>query len=87
MIGVASTVQNRPSNPDGSYLPPFNFRCLDFILEAGCKKVGVPYLPDRCAQLTQPHEGHPACHFCGECTTGCDVGAFFSTPYFLLPKG
>jgi choline dehydrogenase-like flavoprotein len=86
MIGVASTVQNRPSNPDGSYLPPFNFRCLDFILEEGCKKVGVPYLPDRCAQLTQPYEGHPACHFCGECTTGCDVGAFFSTPYFLLPK-
>ena len=86
MIGVASTVQNRPSNPDGSYLPPFKFRCLDCILEAACNKVGVPYLPDRCAQLTQPHEGHPACHYCGECTTGCDVGAFFSTPYFLLPK-
>jgi choline dehydrogenase-like flavoprotein len=86
MIGVASTVQNRPSNPDGWYLPPFNFRCLDYILEAGCNKVGVPYLPDRCAQLTQAYEGHPACHFCGECTTGCDVGAFFSTPYFLLPK-
>jgi len=86
MIGVASTVQNRPSNPDGTYLPPFNFRCLDYILEAGCKKVGVPYLPDRCAQLTQPHEGHPACHYCGECTTGCDVGAFFSSPYFLLPQ-
>ena len=86
MIGVASTVQNRPSNPDGVYLPAFNFRCLDFILESGCKKVGVPYLPDRCAQLTQPHEGHPACHYCGECTTGCDVGAFFSSPYFLLPK-
>ncbi len=65
MIGVASTVQNRPSNPDGTYLPPFKFRCLDFILQAGCEKVGVPYLPDRCAQLTQPHEGHPACHFCG----------------------
>ena len=87
MIGVASTVQNRPSNPDGSYLPPFKFRCLDFILEAGCNKLGVPYLPDRCAQLTPAaDEGHPACHFCGECTTGCDVGAFFSTPYFLLPK-
>src|SRR4029450_303260 len=26
MIGVASTVQNRPSNPDGEYLPAFNFR-------------------------------------------------------------
>jgi choline dehydrogenase-like flavoprotein len=86
MIGVASTVQNRPSNPDGSYLPPFNFRCLDRILQKGAEKAGVPYLPDRIAQLTLPHDGHPPCHFCGNCTSGCDVGAFFSTPWFLLPK-
>jgi choline dehydrogenase-like flavoprotein len=86
MIGVASTVQNRPSNPDGAYLPPMNFRCFDKILEAGAKKIGVPYLPDRIAQLTVEHEGHPACHFCGDCTSGCEVGAFFSTPWFLLPK-
>ena len=81
MIGVASTVQNRPSNPDGEYLPPFNFRCLDHILQQGAQKVGVPYLPDRIAQLTRDHEGSPACHFCGACTTGCDTGSFFSTPY------
>ena len=86
MIGVASTVQHRPSNPDGSYLPPMQFRCLDVILQQGAGKVGIPYLPDRIAQLTVAHEGHPACHFCGNCTTGCDVGAFFSTPWFLLPK-
>jgi choline dehydrogenase-like flavoprotein len=86
MIGVASTVQNRPSNPDGSYLPPMQFRCLDVILQNGAAKLGVPYLPDRIAQLTVAHEGHPACHFCGNCTTGCDVGAFFSTPWFFLPK-
>ena len=86
MIGVASTVQNRPSNPDGVYLPPFHFRCVDRILQKGAEKAGVPYLPDRIAQLTVEHEGHPACHFCGACTTGCDVGAFFSTPWFFLPK-
>ncbi len=85
MIGVASTVQNRPSNPDGVYLPPFNFRCLDMIVQQGCQKAGVPYLPDRIAQLTVAHEGHPACHYCGDCTFGCDVGAFFSSPWFLLP--
>ena len=85
MIGVASTVQNRPSNPDGEYLPPMNFRCLDYILKSGCDKLGVPYLPDRIAQLTQEHAGHPACHFCGNCTEGCDTGSFFSTPWFFLP--
>lgn len=86
MIGVASTVQNRPSNPDGEYLPPFNFRCLDYILQQGAEKIGMPYLPDRLAQLTEDHEGSPACHFCGACTTGCDTGSFFSTPWRFLPR-
>jgi choline dehydrogenase-like flavoprotein len=85
LIGVASTVQHRPSNPDGEYLPPMKLRCLDYILQRGCDSVGIPYLPDRLAQLTVPHEGHPACHYCGNCTEGCDTGSFFSTPYFLLP--
>jgi choline dehydrogenase-like flavoprotein len=85
MIGVASTVQHRPSNPDGEYLPPMKLRCLDYILQRGCASVGIPYLPDRLAQLTVPHEGHPPCHYCGNCTEGCDTGSFFSTPWFLLP--
>ena len=85
MIGVASTVQGRPSNPDGSYLPPIRFRCMDYIIESGAKKSGIPYLPDRIAQLTEAHAGQPACHYCGNCTEGCDVGAFFSTPFFFLP--
>jgi choline dehydrogenase-like flavoprotein len=86
MIGVASTVQNRPSNPDGEYLPAFNFRCLDHILQQGGQKVGIPYLPDRIAQLTRSLEGSPPCHFCGACTTGCDTGSFFSTPWRFLPR-
>ena len=86
MVGVSSTVQNRPSNPDGEYLPPFNFRCLDHILHAGAEKIGVPYLPDRISQLTRDHEGHPSCHYCGGCTTGCDTGSFFSTPWRFLPR-
>src|SRR5260370_8021491 len=86
MIGVASTIQNRPSNPDGAYLPPMNFRCVDRILEAGSKKIAVPYLPDLIAQLTQDHEGHPASHFCRERTQACDVGTVFPPPYSSSPQ-
>lgn len=86
MIGVASTRQNRPSNPDGDYLKAMNFRYVDYLLEKGAKKHGIPYLPDRIAQLTEPLGNHPSCHYCGNCTFGCDVGAFFSTPYFFLPE-
>ncbi len=85
LIGVASTIQKRPSNPDGDYLPPLKFRCLDFILQRGAEKLDVPYLPDRIAQLTVSHQGRPPCHYCGNCDAGCDTGSFFSTPWFFLP--
>ena len=84
-MGVASTIQNRPSNPDGEYLPPMTWRCYDYILESAARKIGVPYLPDRCAQLTVAHNGHPACHYCGNCSQGCDAGSFFSPTWFTLP--
>jgi choline dehydrogenase-like flavoprotein len=85
-MGVASTVQNRPSNPDGEYLPPMPWRCIDYIIQKGAEKIGVPYLPDRCAQLTKTHNGHPACHYCGNCSRGCDVGSFFSPTWFTIPE-
>jgi choline dehydrogenase-like flavoprotein len=85
-MGVASTIQNRPSNPDGEYLPSMPWRCIDFIIQKGAEKIGVPYLPDRCAQLTKAHNGHPACHYCGNCSRGCDVGAFFSPTWFTIPE-
>ncbi len=85
LIGVASSAQNRPSNPDGEYLPPMPLRCFDHVLKGACDQLGVPYLHDRCAQLTVPHNGKPACHYCGGCTTGCDTGSFFSPTHYFLP--
>jgi choline dehydrogenase-like flavoprotein len=85
LIGVASTVQNRPSNPDGEYLPPFKMRCFDYVLKSACDRMGIPYVHDRCAQLTVAHNGHPACHYCAGCTTGCETGSFFSPTMFFLP--
>ncbi len=84
-MGVSSTVQNRPSNPDGEYLPPIPWRCHDYIIQKAGEKIGVPYLPDRCAQLLVAHNGHPACHYCGGCSQGCDTGSFFSPTWFTIP--
>ncbi|MEJ7616152.1 MAG: GMC family oxidoreductase [Pyrinomonadaceae bacterium] len=85
IIGVASSVQNRPSNPDGEYIPPFQLRCFDHILKHSCDELNIPYLHDRCAQLTINHNGHPACHYCAGCTLGCETGSFFSPTFFFLP--
>jgi choline dehydrogenase-like flavoprotein len=85
MIGVASSIQNRPSNPDGEYLTPFKFRCFDHILKKAADGLGVPYLPDRSAQLTVAYDGRPACHYCGGCTNGCETGSFFSPTWYHLP--
>lgn len=84
-MGVASTIQNRPSNPDGEYLPQIPWTCIYYIIQKGAEKIGLSYLPDRIAQLTVAHNGHPACHYCGNCTRGCDVGAFFSPTWFTIP--
>lgn len=84
-MGVASTIQNRPSNPDGEYISPMPWRCFDYIMQKAGEKIGVPYLSDRCAQLTEAHNGHPRCHYCGNCTRGCDSGSFFSPTWFTIP--
>ena len=48
-MGVASTVQNRPSNPDGEYLPPMPWRCIDYIMQKGARedRRAVPARPLR----------------------------------------
>src|SRR5690606_13776708 len=35
--------------------------------------------------LTRPHNGRPACHYCGQCGRGCATHSNFSTPSVLIP--
>ncbi len=36
--------------------------------------------------LTEEHNGHAKCHYCGACGRGCDVGAFFNSYDYLLAE-
>ena len=86
MIGVTGSRENLAVLPDGEFLPPLKMRCSDLLVKRGCEKLGIPFIPTRKALLTQPYDKRPACHYCGHCMEGCDVGAIFSVPAAMLPK-
>jgi choline dehydrogenase-like flavoprotein len=86
MIGVTGSRENLGIVPDGEYLRPLKFRCSEAIVRKACAKMGVPMIPARKAVLTEPYDDRPACHYCGHCMQGCDVGAIFTVPNSMLPK-
>ena len=86
MIGVTGSRENLDIVPDGEFLPPLKMRCSEEILKGACTKMGIPLIPTRKALLTRPYDNRPACHYCGHCMRGCDVGAIFSVPAAMLPK-
>jgi choline dehydrogenase-like flavoprotein len=59
--------------------------CAETIFTAACKGLGWQSTHRRLAQLTRPHNGRPACHYCGNCVNGCDIGAMFNSIAVTLP--
>src|SRR5262249_48888471 len=86
MIGVSGTRENLEIIPDGGFLPGLKLRCTEQIVRRTCGSMGIPMSPARRARLTQPYEGRPPCHYCGNCMDGCDLGAIFTVPNSTLPK-
>jgi choline dehydrogenase-like flavoprotein len=84
-IGVSGAREGLTQFPDGEFLPVMPLNCAESIFTAAGKKLGWPTTHRRLAQLTQVHNHRPACHYCGNCVNGCDVGAMFSTVSTTLP--
>ncbi len=84
-IGVSASYEKLPQFPDGVFLPAMPLNCSEAIFNAAAKTLGWPSTHRRLAQLTQPHNGRPACHYCGNCVNGCDVGAMFNPIAVTLP--
>jgi choline dehydrogenase-like flavoprotein len=84
-IGVSGYKEGYPQLPDGQFLPGMNYNCVEQIFRKTALGMGLPATHRRVAQLTVPHLGRPACHYCGSCNQGCDIGAMFNSIASTLP--
>ncbi|MCW9706470.1 GMC oxidoreductase [Fodinibius salsisoli] len=86
-IGVSGQEEGLDHLPDGQFLPPMDMNCVEKDVREKIKN-NFEYRTmtiGRCAVLTEPHKGRGSCHYCGPCSRGCSVGAYFSSQSSTLP--
>ena len=85
-IGVSGSCEGLEQMPDGQFLPPMRLSCGSLLAKQVIeKKFGWRVMPDRVANLTVPHNGRPACHYCDQCQRGCYTASYFNSPSVTLP--
>jgi choline dehydrogenase-like flavoprotein len=85
-IGVSGSYEGLPQMPDGKFLPPMKLSCGGVLAKQVIEhKFGWRVMPDRVANLTVPHRGRPACHYCDQCQRGCFTASYFNSPSVTLP--
>ena len=91
-VGVCGAKDGVESMPDGEYLPPFPFNCVEELMH----KTLVEHFPDRkmiqgrWAHLSEPQEihlqqGRGKCQCRNLCVRGCPFGGYFSSVASTLP--
>jgi choline dehydrogenase-like flavoprotein len=85
LVGIFGTNEGLPNDPDGIFQPPPAPRAHERLVKKACDRLAITCIPSRLSILTQPLNGRPACHYCGQCGRGCSTGSNFSTPSVLLP--
>lgn len=86
-IGVSGQAEGLPHLPDSNFLPPMELNCVEREVKKGIESNFRDRMMTigRCAILTEEHKGRGACHYCGPCSRGCSVGAYFSSQSSTLP--
>jgi choline dehydrogenase-like flavoprotein len=91
-IGVCGNKDGIDAMPDGEFLPPFEFNCVESSIQQSIKaKYSNRHLVKaRWAHLTQPQEihlqqGRGKCQARNLCMRGCPFGGYFSSVSSTLP--
>jgi choline dehydrogenase-like flavoprotein len=86
LVGIYGSKEGIFNEPDGNFLPAPKPRCYELLVKQAADKLKVTCIPSRLSILTRPHNGRPACHYCGQCNRGCRTNSnFTSTNVLILP--
>src|SRR5258707_11367579 len=85
LVGIFGSMEGLRNAPDGVFLPAPKPRCYELLIKQAADTLKITCIPNRLSILTQPLNGRPACHYCGQCGRGCSTHSNFSSPSVLLP--
>jgi choline dehydrogenase-like flavoprotein len=85
LVGIFGSKEGLPNDPDGLFQPAPRPRCYELLIKRAADRLKITCIASRLSILTQPLNGRPACHYCGQCGRGCSAHANFSSPSVLLP--
>ena len=87
-IGVSGKNEGLKQLPDGKFLPPMEYNCLELDIKKRLKeKMGRDIIMGRTAHITSEggHNGRGTCQTRNRCMRGCPFGAYFSSNASTLP--
>ena len=84
-VGISGQAEGLDHLPDGRFLPPMALTCPEMQLRERVRQAfGRTLTVGRCANLTRPHRGRAACHYCGPCERGCVTRSYFNSAFTTL---
>jgi len=72
VIGVAgASVDPQRPRSEPYPLPPHALSYASSTIAAGCRRLGLSWVPNSVAALSAPYDGRPGCNYCAGCNRGC----------------